>query len=301
MYDVLIIGGGTAGITAGIYAKRSGLSVLIIENNVAGGQILNTPEIENFPAIVKINGFDFTMNLLEQVKVHEIDMVYKSPISYDLLGDIKKVTTKDGEYLAKTIIIANGVTRRELECDGEQKFKGKGVSYCATCDGAFFKNSDVCIVGGGNTALEDALFLSNNCSTVYLIYRGEKFRGSAVLAKAVAEKSNIKILYNTQISSINGETKVSSITTTNNEQINVCGVFVAIGLKSNNDIFKDVLNLDNQGYIIAGEDSITNIDGVFCAGDTRTKILRQLVTAASDGAISAYQASVYIEKSNLKL
>ncbi|MFI3115915.1 MAG: FAD-dependent oxidoreductase [Clostridia bacterium] len=297
MYDILIIGGGTAGMSSAIFAKRSGLSVLIIEENMFGGQIINTPEIENYPGIIHTSGFEFSTNLLEQVKNLKVEVVNKTITTYDLESPVKKLSFADGFVEGKTVIIANGVNRRELGCEGEERFKGSGVSYCATCDAAFYRNKVVSIVGGGNTALEDALLLSNICEKVYLIHRRDEFRASKILVDAVLKRDNIEILYNSSVKSINGETKVTSITVIqdgNAIDYDVNGIFVCIGLIPANDVFDGVINLDEYGYIKADESLLTNIDGVFVAGDTRTKFLRQLVTAASDGAIAAMTAFNYL-------
>ncbi|MFI3225856.1 MAG: FAD-dependent oxidoreductase [Clostridia bacterium] len=297
MYDILIIGGGTAGMSAGIYAKRSGLNVLVIESNVPGGQIVNTPDVENYPGILKTTGFEFAMKLMEQLSALDVEIMYDQILDYDLKSDIKKLTFADKTIEGKTIIIANGVNRRELGCEGEDKFKGSGVSYCATCDGAFYKDKDVAIVGGGNTALEDALFLANNCKTVYLVHRRDEFRGNKILVDAVLKRENIKVLYNSQVISINGDKVVSSVTIdTSGQAVNydVSGIFIAVGLIPSNEVFRGVIDLDEGGYIKASEDLLTNVPGVFVAGDTRTKLLRQLITAASDGAIAAVQAAMYL-------
>lgn len=297
MVDVLIIGGGTAGMSAAIYAKRSGLSVLVVESNLSGGQIINTPDVENYPGILKITGFDFAQTLLNQLKELEVEILYDKILEYDLTSNIKKLTFANKVIKGKTVIIANGVNRRELGCEGEEKFKGSGVSYCATCDGAFFRNRDVAIVGGGNTALEDALFLANNCKTVYLVHRRDEFRGNQILVDAVLKRENIKVLYNSQVSSINGDTVVKSATISTNGEVSdyeISGIFVAIGLIPSNDVFNGVIDLDENGYIKSDENLLTNVSGVFVAGDTRTKLLRQLITAASDGAVASIQASLYL-------
>lgn len=297
MYDILIIGGGTAGMSSAIFAKRSGLNVLVIEENMFGGQIINTPEIENYPGIIHTSGYEFSTNLLEQIKNLNVEIMNKKILEYDLTSKVKKLTFSDLTIEGKTVIIANGVNRRELGCDGEEKFKGSGVSYCATCDAAFYRNKVVSIVGGGNTALEDALLLSNICEKVYLIHRRSEFRASKILVDAVLKRDNIEILYDTTVKSINGDTKVASITViTDNKTLDydVNGIFVCIGLIPANDVFKDIIELDKYGYIKADETTLTNVDGVFVAGDTRTKFLRQLVTAASDGAIAAMTAFNYL-------
>ena len=299
IYDTIIIGAGTAGMSAGLYAKRSGLEVLILENNIPGGQIVSTPDVENYPGIKKTTGVDFASGLMEQITDLGVNISYESVLTYDLTSKTKEITTKNNVYQCKTVIIANGVNRRELGCKGEDSFKGKGVSYCATCDGAFFKGKVTAIVGGGNTALEDALFLSNNCKKVYLIHRREEFRGNQILVDSILKRENIEILYNSKITQINGELSVSSIVINTDGQEkthDVSGVFVAIGLIPNNQPFEGVIELDKTGYIKADETLKTNISGVFVAGDTRTKLVRQLVTAASDGAVSAIMCANYLNE-----
>lgn len=299
MIDIIIIGAGFAGLTAAIYAKRSGLNILVIEKGIYGGQVSITNDIENYPAIEKITGPELSTRLYNHAVNIGIDIKFETVTEINLKDNIKTIKTNLNEYKCLSIIIANGVTRRKLECEGENRLTGHGVSYCATCDAAFYKNKPTAIVGGGNTALEDALFLSNNCSKVFLIHRRDTFRGEKVLIDAVKNKKNIEILYNTIVEKINGDKTVESIEINdikNNikKTLNLDGIFIAIGLKPENDVFKEQINLDNSGYIISDESCKTNINGVFVAGDTRTKLLRQIITAASDGAISAFQASNYI-------
>lgn len=299
MIDIIIIGAGFAGLTAAIYAKRSGLNILVIEKGIYGGQVSITNDIENYPAIEKITGPELSTRLYNHAVNIGIDIKFETVTEINLKDNIKTIKTNLNEYKCLSVIIANGVTRRKLECEGENRLTGHGVSYCATCDAAFYKNKQTAIVGGGNTALEDALFLSNNCSKVFLIHRRDTFRGEKVLIDAVKNKKNIEILYNTIVEKINGDKTVESIEINdikNNikKTLNLDGIFIAIGLKPENDVFKEQINLDNSGYIISDESCKTNINGVFVAGDTRTKLLRQIITAASDGAISAFQASNYI-------
>ncbi len=298
MYDMIILGAGTAGLSAAIYGVRSGLSVLVIEKNIHGGQILNTPDIENYPGIPKISGYEFVENLYNQVQALGVRVVYESVKGFDLRPAVKTVITSQKDYQAKTVVIANGAKHRHLNCPGEEKLAGRGVSYCATCDGAFFRDQEVCVVGGGNTALQDALYLSNNCKKVYLILRGNEFRANRVNVAAVQARSNIEIIYNHTVEKIVGEEAVSGVTIRSNtlyhsRTLAVGGVFVAIGAEPQNQMFANVLRLDAAGYIVAGEDCKTNVAGVFVAGDTRTKKVRQLITAAADGAVAATEAAQY--------
>lgn len=298
MKDVIIIGAGCAGMTASIYAKRAGLDASVFEKYIYGGQMFATSRIENYPSFENITGSDLAEKMYSHAVALGADIRFEDVVSADILGDIKTIRTTNGEYKSKSVIIANGVSQRLLGCEGEKEFTGKGVSYCATCDGAFFKEKIVAIVGAGSSALEDALFLSNNCEKVYLIHRRDEFTGEKVLQDAVRSAKNIEILTDTQVRKINGENIVNSILTENTKshelkEIAVSGLFIAIGRIPNNGIFEG-LSLDEKGYIIAGEDCKTNIDGVFAAGDCRTKQLRQIITAAADGAAAAVSAGSYI-------
>lgn len=298
MLDSIIIGAGPAGLTAAIYALRYGLKVIVFDKGFYGGQVANTTEVANYPALPNISGMEFSTNIYQQAIDLGADIRFESIDSVSFNNKIKSVTTNNGTYEAKTVIIANGAKRRLLECKGEKEFTGKGVSYCATCDGAFFKNKDVAIVGGGNTALEDCLFLSNICNKVYLIHRRDKFSGDKLLVNSIKSKSNIQILYNCAVQKINGDKTVSSIEIKNLQNnsvqaLDLSGIFIAIGYVPDNSIFKGI-EVDKVGYIISDENCKTNIEGIYVAGDSRTKILRQIITAAADGAVAAFQASNYI-------
>lgn len=298
-YDVLILGGGPAGLAAALYAKRAGVSVLVLERSIYGGQVTNTPTVENYPGILNISGVDLAMALYEQVTGLGIEVRLEEPVSYQLDAPAKAVATARGLYEAKAVIVANGVKRRTLGCPGEERLAGRGVSYCATCDGAFFQGAEVAIVGGGNTALEDALFLSNNCAAVHLIHRRDQFRGSSILAEAVKKRQNIHLHLNSVVEEITGEEKVAGallrdVTTGEETRLELSGVFVAVGLAPDNAAFAGQLALDGAGYIQAGEDCRTNLAGVFAAGDTRTKEVRQIITAAADGAVAALGAANYV-------
>ena len=298
-YDVLILGGGPAGLAAALYAKRAGVSVLVLERSIYGGQVTNTPTVENYPGILNISGVDLAMALYEQVTGLGIEVRLEEPVSYQLDAPAQAVATARGLYEAKAVIVANGVKRRTLGCPGEERLAGRGVSYCATCDGAFFQGAEVAIVGGGNTALEDALFLSNNCAAVHLIHRRDQFRGSSILAEAVKKRQNIHLHLNSVVEEITGEEKVAGarlrdVTTGEETRLELSGVFVAVGLAPDNAAFAGQLALDGAGYIQAGEDCRTNLAGVFAAGDTRTKEVRQIITAAADGAVAALGAANYV-------
>ncbi len=295
MYDVVIIGAGPAGLTAAIYAIRAGLKAIVLEGGMYGGQIGIAPEVENFPSIQKISGWQLAQNIYEQAVNQGADIRFERASAVDFSGAVKRVFTEGETYEARTVIVANGARRRKLGIPGEEEFTGRGVSYCATCDGAFFKGKETSVVGGGNTALEDALFLSNLCKRVYLIVRSE-IRGEKRLADAVRARENIEIVYKYAADGIFGEGLVAGFNVRHVEtgelrRLDVSAVFVAIGLEPDNSLFKDELPLDASGYILADETCATKIKGVFAAGDTRTKLLRQIITAASDGAIAAVGAA----------
>lgn len=297
MLDVIIIGAGPAGLTAAIYGIRAGMSVLVLEETTYGGQIGKTAEVENYPAIQKISGWQLAQQIYDQAVAQNVEIKFESAIKITLEKNEKIVYTSSGSHRTKTVIIANGAKRRKLNCEGEEEFTGRGVSYCATCDGAFFKNKDVAVIGGGNTALEDALYLSNICKTVYLIHRKETFKGEKHLIKSLSSKTNIELILSHTIKKINGNSNVFSLTALKDNQekeIPVSGVFIAIGLEPDNQRFSNIINLDSLGYIIASEDCRTNVEGIFAAGDTRTKDVRQIVTATADGAVAAVNASSLI-------
>lgn len=295
MYDITIIGAGPAGLTAAIYGRRANKKVLVLEANTYGGQIITTDKIENYPVNPGISGFDFATKLYNQVK----DL--GAEIKFEKVTEIKEnevITTKN-TYKTKTIILATGRDNRKLNLENEEKLTGKGVSYCATCDGAFYKDKVVAVNGGGNTAVEDALYLSDIAQTVYLIHRRDAFRAEEVLLDRLKEKENIKIVLNTTITKINGDSKLESIEIKNEEEtktLNIDGLFIAVGQVPETENFKKLINSDEKGYIIAGEDCKTNIKNIFVAGDTRTKSLRQLVTATGDGAVAATEAIKYISE-----
>lgn len=298
MYDIIIIGAGPAGLSAAIYAIRAGHTVAVFEELIYGGQVANTPEVENYPAIEKISGADFSMNIYNHAVNLGAEIKFDKVTSVKLSAHVKIITAGTKEFQAKAVIIANGAKRRKLGCAGEDEFSARGVSYCATCDGAFYKGKDVLIVGGGNTALEDALFLANNCNKVHLVHRRDSFRGNKILIDAVLANDKIKIHYNSVVEKIYGTKTVEGAMLKDMEAdevigISVSGVFVAVGLEPDNSLFEGEIELEN-GYIKADESCETNVSGVFVAGDTRTKKLRQIVTAASDGAIAAVEASSYI-------
>lgn len=299
VYDVVILGAGTAGLSAAVYAVRAGLKVLVIEQTIQGGQIIYAPDIENYPGILNISGTDFVNTLYKQATNKGVRVVYESVKEAELKAQPKKIITAKNTYTAKTVIIANGAKHRLLGVPGEDKFNGRGVSYCATCDGSFFKEKEICVVGGGNTALDDALYLSNICKKVYIIHRRDAFRGDLVSVNLLKQKENVVFILDSVVEEIQGDkavtgVKVKNVKTDVLQEISVFAVFVAVGLQPENKLFENDLAIDAGGYIKAGEDCKTNLEGVFVAGDTRTKELRQLITAAADGAIAATGCASYI-------
>lgn len=297
---MIIIGAGPAGMTAGIYAKRAGLNVLMLEQNfIQGGQIINTYEVDNYPGLPGISGMDLAEKMKEHMKSQDVEIVRGKVNNISLEGSIKVVHTKKGEYRSKTIIVATGAKHRKLQVPGEEELAGMGVSYCATCDGAFYKEKTVAVIGGGDVAAEDAILLADICKKVYLIHRREELRAAKVLQNAVCKKANIELCWNTVVSEIGGEEAVQWIDTQNvkteeTKKINVDGVFIAIGILPDTDFVKSLLDLDESGYIKAQEDGQTNVPGIYVAGDTRTKQLRQIITAAADGANCVCSAEKYL-------
>ena len=288
MYDVIIIGAGPAGLTSALYLGRANKNVLVLEAKSYGGQIVNANKIKNYPGIEEISGYDFSTNLYNQVKKLGIDIKYETVLR---IKEDKTVVTNNEEYKTKAIIIATGSENRKLNIEKERDFVGKGVSYCATCDGNFYKEKVVAVNGGGNTALEDALYLSDIAKEVYLIHRREEFRGENTYLEDVRKKNNIKLILNATISSLNGSDRLESITIKDKDDkeqvIKVDGLFIAIGQEPKNEIFSNVVDLDSRGYIIATDDVHTKTSGIYVAGDARVKNLRQLTTAVSDGSIAA--------------
>ena len=296
--DIIIIGAGPAGLTAALYALRANKKVLILESKTYGGQIINANHIENYPAILDISGVDFATNLYNQVISLGGEIIFEEVIS---ISEDKKVTTTSNVYQARAIIIATGLERRKLGLPHEEELTGKGVSYCATCDGAFFRDKRVAVIGAGNTALDDALYLSDIANTVYLIYRGQDVRGSIRSLDKIKTKENIQVLSNTIVTALNGTDKLSSIDIKTGDQtstIDMDGVFILIGGIPNQAIYNQLINTDKDGYIEATDDVYTNKSGIFVCGDVRKKELRQLVTATADGAMAATAAIKYLDEGN---
>ena len=301
MYDVAIIGEGPAGMTAAIYATRAGLSAVVLEKAFPGGQMAITPEIDNYPGFEHISGFELSDKMSKQAKKLGAEIMRADVANIDFVPGNNTITTTKGEISAKTVILALGASHRTLGIPGEDAFRGKGVSYCATCDGNFFRGRDVCVIGGGNTALEDALYLANICSKVYLIHRRDTFRGFDALVKRVLETENIVTVLDSVAEEIHGDERVTSITVKNVktgeiQSLNISGCFVAIGTAPNTDLIKDKITLTSDGHIAAGENTETNLPGVYAAGDVREKVSYQIITAAADGAVAAHMAGIFISE-----
>ena len=294
MYDVIIVGAGPAGLTAAIYACRANLKVLVLEAMTYGGQIINTPSIENYPALFKVSGFDFATNLYNQAKELGSEIKFEKVVKI-IPGKEKEVITSTNSYKAKAIIIATGAVSRKLNLPNEDEFVGKGISYCATCDGNFYKGQVVAVNGGGNIAFEDAIYLADIAKKVYLIHRRNEFRADASLVEQAKKKKNIEFILNSKIIKLNGDDKLSSITLNNNKELNIDGLFIAIGKVPETNNFASVVKTTKDGYFESNEECLTNQEGIFVAGDAREKELRQLVTATSDGAIATTNAIKYIK------
>ena len=299
MYDIIVVGAGPAGMTAAIYARRAGRTVLVLEALSYGGQILNTPDIENYPVEAHISGFDFSTRVYEQAKWLGAEFAFEKAVELRDEGGVKTVVTTKNTYQAKAVILATGSENRKLGLEDEARLTGKGVSYCATCDGNFYRNKVVAVVGGGNTALEDALYLADLAKQVYLIHRRDSFRGDDTNAKRLMERENVEIIYNANVTRLIAEKRLKAIEVTDKldgsvRAIELNGLFVAVGRVPENQNFANLVPLDEAGYVLAGEDCHTPTPGVFVAGDNRAKALRQLVTATADGAMAATEAVKYL-------
>ncbi len=300
MSDIIIIGAGTAGLSAAIYALRAGKSVLIFEGLSVGGQIINTPDVENYPGIAHTSGFEFANGLFEQAKSFGAELKREAVKELIDEGAVKRVKTDKGEYEAKAVILATGAKNRPLGLEREQEMVGRGVSYCATCDGMFYRGKDVAVAGGGNTALEDAQFLSGYCNHVYLIHRRDAFRGDQKNVSLLQARDNVEFILNANVTALEGEKRVEGVTVTDKfsgetRTLAVSGLFIAVGQMPANEAFANVVKLDDKGYIVADESCTTGTPGIFAAGDCRTKEVRQLTTAAADGAVAALAAGKYID------
>ena len=297
MYDIIVIGGGPAGLTAAIYALRADKKVLVIEKETFGGQITFSPKVENIPGFVSLSGNEFAEKLVEQALEQGAEVESLEVLSIEN-GDIKKVITDDGVFHSKAVIVATGAKHRVLGLENEENFIGDGISFCAVCDGAFYKDSTVAVVGGGNSALQEALLLSKLCKKVYIVQNLEFLTGEKKLAEQVYETENIEVLLGNVVSAYLGDETLKGIVIKNqNEEreLVVDGVFLAVGLAPQNEPFKELIELDERGYAVSNEGCTTKTNGIFVAGDCRTKTVRQVATAAADGAIAALAAVEYLD------
>lgn len=302
MYDIIVVGGGPAGLTAALYGRRAGKSVLVLEKNTFGGQITWSPKVENFPTISSVSGLDFADRLTAQVmdsganlELDEVTAVEKTPAGFRVM------TAFGAAYDGKTVIASVGAKPKQLGLENEDQYIGAGLSYCAVCDGEFFKDRVVAVNGGGNSALQEALYLSDLCKTVYLIHRRDTFRGDLALVEAVSKRENIQCLYSWTIAQLIGEESLKQLVLSNlqgeTKTLDIDGLFVAIGHVPENEIFSSFMKLDESGYAASAENCLTELPGLFVAGDCRKKEVRQLTTAMSDGATSALAACQYIDRS----
>lgn len=290
MHDLIIIGSGPAGLSAAVYGRRAGFSTLVIEKNpMSGGQVLNTYEVDNYLGLPGINGFDMGMKFREHAEKMQAEFVEADVLGVEDAGDYKLVKTAEGDYEAKAVIIASGASHSHLGVPGEEELSGMGVSYCATCDGAFFRGKTVAVIGGGDVAVEDAIFLARACEKVYLIHRRDSLRAAQSLQNTMLALPNVEVCWDSVVESINGDGQVRSLTMLHKpsgerRELQLQGVFIAVGIKPNSESFIANIASDEKGYLIADEDCATSMPGVFAAGDIRTKKLRQIVTAVADGA-----------------
>ena len=300
IYDLLIIGSGPAGLAAAIYAQRARLSTLVLEKEyISGGQVVNTYEVDNYPGLPGINGFELGVKFREHADRLGAKFLTAEVKDIIIEETVKKVATSEGTFQARALILAMGAVHRELGVPGEKELAGMGVSYCATCDGAFFKERTVAVVGGGDVAVEDAIFLARGCKKVYLIHRRDELRAAKSLQERLFSCENVEILWNTVVQEINGEDhvesiKVKNVTTGEQNCMDMDGIFVAVGILPNSEIVRGLVDMDEGGYILAGDDGATNRKGVFAAGDIRKKSLRQIVTAVSDGANAVTSVQEYL-------
>lgn len=302
VYDVIILGSGPAGLSAAVYAQRARFRTLIIEEKpLSGGQILDTYEVDNYPGLPGITGFELGQKFRTHADQFGAEFVNEQVKEIQIQGEKKRVVTDKADYEARTLILATGARHRKLDIPGEKEFTGMGVSYCATCDGAFFRGKHVAVVGGGDVALEDALFLARTCEKVYLVHRREEFRGARILQERVKEMKNIELVLNYKSAEIRGKQQVSSVLLHHSmeetqKELQVQGVFIAVGVVPNTTVIDGMVAQDEEGYIIAGEDTKTSVPGIFAAGDVRTKQLRQVVTAAADGANAITSVERYLSE-----
>lgn len=300
MHDIIIIGSGPAGLTAAVYARRAGKSVLLIEKETFGGQITYSPKVENFPGFPEMSGSGIADKLLEQAVGFGAEIELDCVTAVEKTAEGFKLTGESAEYLCRALIIASGSKHRQLGLEGENELVGNGISYCAVCDGAFHAGEEVTVIGGGNTALQDAVLLSEICPRVTLVQNLGFLTGEDCLAKSLAEKENVSFIFNTVVKGFVGEGELSGLELENTQTgesfvHGTKGVFVAIGQQPENGVFADLVDIDDRGYIVAGESCETSAPGVFAAGDCRTKTVRQAVTACGDGAVAALAACRFVD------
>ena len=302
MYDIIVIGGGPAGLTAALYALRANKSVLVIEKETFGGQITFSPKVENIPGFNELSGNEFAEKLVDQVLAQGAEFEY-CEVCEVIDGEVKTVVTTDGNFEAKAVVIATGAKHRCLGIDREEEFIGNGISFCAVCDGAFYKDKTVAVVGGGNSALQEAILLSDLVKKVYIVQNLKMLTGEQKLQQQIYSKENVEVITDSVVVSYLGEDELNGIRIQNasvgaESDIMVDGVFLAVGLIPQNEAFSNIISLDSRGYADAKEDCITKSEGIFVAGDCRAKRIRQVATAAADGAVAALAACDYID--NLK-
>ncbi len=300
MYDIILVGAGPAGLTAAIYARRANKTVLLLDKGAFGGQITFSPKVENFPGFDSISGSELADKLVEQALGQGAEVEIETVTEIKNLPDKKVVVTEDGEYEAKAVIVACGAKHRHLGLENEEKFIGEGISFCAVCDGAFFKDKTVALIGGGNSALQEAILLSETSKKVFVIQNLDFLTGEPQLQEILRKRENVEIILGTVVDSIKDGDSFSGITVKRvsdgaKTELGLDGMFVAIGLEPENEPFESVLDLDERGYIASGEDCLTKTDGIFVAGDCRAKAVRQVTTAAADGTIAAIAACRYID------
>ena len=300
MYDIIVIGAGPAGLTAALYALRADKTVLVLEKGTFGGQITYSPQIENYPGYAQMSGNEFAEKLIDQVLSQGAEIEMETVTAIRDNGATKTVVTEDNEFEAKAVIIATGVKHRQIGLPNENELVGEGISYCAVCDGAFFKGQTVAVLGGGNSALQEAVLLSEGCKKVYVIQNLDYFTGEARLVEKLKQKDNVEFIMGTVITALNGDKSLESLTLRkesdgSESNLGVNGLFVAIGLIPNNKIFAEIAGLDEWGYIDSDESCLTKTEGVFVAGDCRKKQIRQITTAAADGSVAALAACRYID------
>ena len=302
MYDLIIIGSGPAGLSAAVYARRAGLNLLVLEKNpMSGGQVLNTYEVDNYLGMPGMDGFDMGVKFREHADKLGVEFKEAQVLALEDKGDRRVLHTDSGEMESRAVILATGAVHALLEVPGEERLTGRGVSYCATCDGAFFRGKTVAVAGGGDVALEDAIYLARTCEKVFLIHRRDELRGAFILQEELKKLPNVEILYSHVVEEILGEDSVEGIRIKDRKTgetaiLSVAGIFVAVGIRPGTELVRELADCDENGYVLAGEDCVTSVPGLFAAGDVRKKPLRQISTAVSDGANAAVSAGNFCKQ-----